>query len=296
MPQNYDTVCKRLVASDPMGFLQFAGYTATSCQLVSSQVTYRQGDADGVIRYGPPYRLAHFELQSTYDPQMGERMLSYDVALCAANRLEVDGVVILLRPEADGPNMNGYVHYDNLRYKYRIIRLWEQDTDALFELPVSMLAFAPLCNVDEDGLPGLLKRIDRQVMSTASSHDIRLEFWTITAILLGLKMNTDKSVEIIGGAIGMDALEQSSFYKYIVDKGRQEGRKEGRQEGIKAGEQIGGLNEARRLVVLIGHANFGKIPDTHLARLNTITSLEKLEELLLAVNKVSNWDELLPGG
>ncbi len=283
MPQNYDTVCKRLIASDPMGFLQLAGYSATMCELVSSQVTYRQGDADGVIRYGPRYRLAHFELQSTYDSQMGERMLSYDVALCAANGIEVDGVVILLRPEADGPNMTGYVHYDNLRYKYRIIRLWEQDADSLFELPVSMLAFAPLCNIAEDGLPGLLERIDRQVAKTAGSHDIRLEFWTITAILLGLKMNTDKSVEIIGGAIGMDALEQSSFYQYLVDKGRQEGR----QEGL--------LTEARRFVELMGGTKFGNVPQNVKKYLQSITSTESLEQLVPRINTSNSWDEFLGG-
>jgi predicted transposase YdaD len=93
----------------------------------------------------------------------------------------------------------------------------------------------------------------------------------------------------------MDALEQSSFYQFLVDKGRQEGREEGRDEGLKAGEQIGGLNEARRLVVLIGRSNLGKIPEVNLGRLNNVTSLEKLEQLLLALNDASSWDALLPG-
>jgi predicted transposase YdaD len=89
----------------------------------------------------------------------------------------------------------------------------------------------------------------------------------------------------------MDALEQSSFYQFLVDKGRVEGR----DEGLKTGEQIGGLNEARRLVALIGRSNLGQIPQVNLRRLNNITSLEKLEQLLLSLNDASSWDALLPG-
>ena len=96
-------------------------------------------------------------------------------------------------------------------------------------------------------------------------------------------MNTDKSVEIIGGAIGMDALEQSSFYQYLVDKGRQEGR----QEGL--------LTEARRFVELMGGTKFGNVPQNVKKYLQSITSTESLEQLVPRINTSNSWDEFLGG-
>ena len=79
----------------------------------------------------------------------------------------------------------------------------------------------------------------------------------------------------------MDALEQSSFYQYLVDKGRQEGR----QEGL--------LTEARRFVELMGGTKFGNVPQNVKKYLQSITSTESLEQLVPRINTSNSWDEFL---
>ena len=75
---------------------------------------------------------------------------------------------------------------------------------------------------------------------------------------------------IIRGVLDM---EESVTYQGIIEKGE--------------------AKEARRLVLLLGERRFGPAPAEVRAALEAIDGLERLEQLIVQVENVSSWQELL---
>ncbi len=82
-------------------------------------------------------------------------------------------------------------------------------------------------------------------------------------------------------------MEESSTIRAWIEEGRQKGLEEAQEEGRTM--------EARRIVQLLGAIRFGEAGDAVVSRLEAISNLEKLEELVDRVFIVSSWDELLRG-
>ncbi|HBH50861.1 MAG TPA: hypothetical protein DDY91_03105 [Planctomycetaceae bacterium] len=84
-------------------------------------------------------------------------------------------------------------------------------------------------------------------------------------------------------------MKESVTYQAILE----EGREEVRQKAFEEGYQEGRAEEARRILLLLGAALFGK-PSVKVRRATAgITDLELLESLLLRVIQVSSWTDLL---
>ncbi len=86
---------------------------------------------------------------------------------------------------------------------------------------------------------------------------------------------------------GIAAMQESSTIRAWIEEGRQKGLEEAQEEGRTM--------EARRIVQLLGAIRFGEAGDAVVSRLEAISNLEKLEELVDRVFIVSSWDELLRG-
>jgi predicted transposase YdaD len=82
-------------------------------------------------------------------------------------------------------------------------------------------------------------------------------------------------------------MEESSTIRAFIEEGRQKGLQEGLEEG--------GAMEARRIIQLLGRIRFGDAGDAVGSRLDAISNLEKLEQLVERLFTVSSWDELLSG-
>jgi len=82
-------------------------------------------------------------------------------------------------------------------------------------------------------------------------------------------------------------MEESSTIRAFIEEGRQKGREEGLQ--------MGGAREARKIIQLLGRIRLGGAGDAVVSRLDAISNLEKLEELVDRLFIVSSWDELFSG-
>jgi predicted transposase YdaD len=80
-------------------------------------------------------------------------------------------------------------------------------------------------------------------------------------------------------------MKESSTYQAILAEGRTEGRAEGRVEGR--------AEEARRLLRLLGDRRFGPPDARNRAAIESLTSVERLEQLTERLLDASGWDELL---
>ena len=97
---------------------------------------------------------------------------------------------------------------------------------------------------------------------------------TATYVLMGLKYQQPFINQLLKG---VEAMEESSTYQYIVAKGKTEGARE----------------EAKKLLLLLGRDRFGPPSKTVQAELETIQDLRRLEALGLRLGQVGSWQELL---
>ena len=74
-------------------------------------------------------------------------------------------------------------------------------------------------------------------------------------------------------------MEESSTIRAFIEEGRVKGM----------------IEEARRIILLLGRIRFGDAGDAVVSRLDAISNLEKLEQLVERLLIVSSWDELLSG-
>lgn len=206
-----------------------------------------------------------------------------NVLLYDRHELKPRSVVILLRPEADAPELTGEVRYQapgsrtSLRFRYEIVRLWQQPVETYLSGGLGTLPLAPLCDVTRTALPGVIRGMEERVEREASPGEAAT-LWTSTYILMGLRYPAGFAAQLLQG---VRAMKESATYQAILDEGRSEGREEGRVE------------EARRMLLLLGGERFGP-PDARVrAALDAMDSVEQLERLSQRLLKVESWDELL---
>ena len=84
-------------------------------------------------------------------------------------------------------------------------------------------------------------------------------------------------------------MKESVTFQAILDEGRREGREEGRKEGREEGK----LQEARDLLIRVGRKRLGSPTASIVKRIKRIEDRLRLEELLVRLNDVENWNELL---
>lgn len=304
MPQHFDISGKKLIGQDPKAYCQLVGYKDQECILLDTGSTLSQLTADSVILL-PALKLAvHLEMQSTYDPLIGERILQYNVPLHMRLWIDVDSVLVLLRKEADGPNITGKVTWANLEFNYRVFRLWEMSEDDIMNMPLAVLPFAPLCNVKDERVGEVLHKMNERLIADALSEKESTEFWATTQILLGLRFSAEEAAAKVMEVFTVEIFKDSSVYQQIVhigelkgiDTGMQLGEKRGiligEEKGIQIGRQDGELEEARNLLLLMGQSKFGNPSESLLSMLNSINSKNTLEKLAVKLLGVDNWEEL----
>lgn len=273
MPKPFDVATKQLVEADPLAWLRFVGLPGEAAELVDADLATVVADADRILRVTKPDYLAHLELQAAYKVDMGDRTLLYNVLAYYKYRQTVESVVLLLRREADGPALSGQVEYGSLRFGYRVVRIWERSPEEVLRAPLALLPLTPLTNVSAYDLPGIVQRMEERIDAEAPVEERGL-LWTTTFLLMGLNYNPEFSRQLLKGVLEM---KESSTYQSILEEGEEKGR----------------IEEARRILLILGSKRFGEADAQTQAALTKITSQQQLEQLAARVLEVESWHELL---
>jgi hypothetical protein len=196
----------------------------------------------------------------------------------------------LLRPAADGPDLNG-IHERRYRngdvydwFRYDVLRIWEQPVEAIFAAGVPVLPLAPVANVEPGKVPEVLMAIsERFVRETSPEQAVTL--WAATKVLMGLRYPNDQ-VEVFTRAVsamilGIRGIEESSVYQDIFGQGEAKGRVEG------------AVAEARKTLLRLGLRKLGPPSDAIEARITALADLDRLNDLLDRILDVATWDQLL---
>jgi predicted transposase YdaD len=281
----YDPTLKELVETEPESWPVLFGRPRAPTTVIDADIATVSGAADKVLHVAgdPPY-LLHLEFVTGHD---AAELLVRHSLLDHRHQTRVRSGVVLLRPEADSPQLTGdyrRVFPDEetyLTFRYRVVRVWQLAPGPLLSGGLGLLALAPISNVTESELPGIIRQMEERLSSRRWRKRAAM-VWGAAYILLGLRYSPELASQLFRGVLSM---KESSTYQAILEEGRQEGRTEGRAEGAVA--------EAKKMLRRLGDQAFGP-PDARTAAIiEGIDDLAHLEELLDRILSASGWQDLL---
>lgn len=278
MSKPFDATTRDLLEFQPADWLRYAGLEATEVEVLNSDLSTITTEADKILKVICPNPwLSHLELQSNYERDVPDRTLRYNVLCTYRHRLPVQSVVVLLRREADGPTMTGELLYrlegdkPYLRFRYRVVRVWQKPVEEALAGGLATLPLAPLSDVKPEELPRVVRRMDERIRQEATAQEAA-QLWSATYVLMGLRYPQGLAVRLLEG---VRAMKESVTYQAIIREGRSE--------------------EARTLLLRMGSKRFGPPDTVTRTSIESVPSLEQLEDMADRVLDVASWTDLLKG-
>jgi predicted transposase YdaD len=300
----YDATIKDLAAQGPADFVSwFDGPTTRSVKVLNVDLSTVTTAADVVFGIGDPVtEILHLDAQAGPSATKHLDVLAYNILLHRTYRVPVHSSVLLLRQQAEHPNLTGTVQYaarpgrGKMEFGFEVIRLWEIPAEELLR---SSLATAPLAVLGKlpetlgltDGLAAVVRQLaERLEREAAGKQADRL--LTAAYILTGLRLKTPDEVRRLFQGVTI-AMRESVTYQAILDEGRKEGEKRGEKRGEKKGWRRGRIEELHRIILRQGRVRFGEADETVQGQIEAIRDIEMLEALSERLVIVPSWAELL---
>jgi len=247
---DYDHALKRIFASDPEGILLVFAPGATWLDDLQTELPGVNRQADLVWKVEQPKGgpgAVHFELQSTGDEEMDERVVDYAWRIRQRYHLPVRSIVIYLRPDGKIPDPVYHWEWDGeprFRYAFEVIRLWEWQPEQVLELPYPNLwpLAGFMANVNVDKTAEIVDQIEAAPIPEAQ----RTELVGDLALFAGMRLPWDAIYEAIRRRpVLKDLWEQSSLGKALEVIAEERAR-------------LDTLHDAIRVVL---NTRFGMLPD-----------------------------------
>jgi predicted transposase/invertase (TIGR01784 family) len=271
---SYDNACKYLAETYPREFARWLlAIEPPEIRVLKTELTLEPIRADALSLLRAANRILHLEFQTLpiSRPPMPLRMLDYSVRLKRKYRCSVEQVVIFLQETTNELAFTEEYRDDTTIHRYRVIRLWEQDSSSFLSNP----ALLPLAALTKSDSPqALLEDVAEQVASIEEIEQ-RQNIASCAGILAGLRFEEN----LIRQLFREDIMRESVIYQSI----RQEGKQEGLQEGLK--------QEALKLTMRLLRRRFGELETRIVAKVQQL-SREQLEELTEALFDFSEVEDL----
>jgi len=280
-----------LVETEPASWLPGAGEAPAPVTVIDADVSaVLAGAVDKVLRVqADPPHLLHVDIQSGPDSaRFARRLRLYNILLKDRHELPARSVGVILRPEADSPQLTGLLESrlpgEVLHSVFRcgVVRVWQLPVESLLAGGLGTLPLAPISGVREAELPRVIRRKGERLRHEGRAR----ELWVATRVLLGLRYPKEPAETLLRGVLGM---KESVTYQAIVAEGLAEGRARGLAEGLAEGE----CREARKLLLRLGRKRLGPPDRAMRAAVEAIAELPRLEELTERLLDVGSWQELL---
>jgi predicted transposase YdaD len=235
---DWDNLTKMLVRAHPQDLVSLVLRDTHYLESVTTELKVQSIAADfmcKVERNGETFIL-HVEFQKSSDATMGERTWEYNCSATMLEKLPVYSFVIYLTkggtidqpPFRKGLKGGEQIH----TFHYTNIYLWEMPPEVLMQEGLEgLLPLLPLTKGAE------LKRdqiVDAMIsgLQRAGKEDVL----ALSKAFAGLVYPTKDDKQAIKRRFAMfqAALEDSWFYKEVIEQGIEQGRQQGIEEGVKA--------------------------------------------------------------
>jgi predicted transposase YdaD len=292
-PRPYDVSINYLIELDPTGWLEWIGLPADGpVESIETDVGTVLAEVDKVLLVnGPTPWIAHIEIQANRDRRLPARLLQYFGLIHHKRTERIETIVVLLRPEADGPELTGkYAPQGDsgptiATIEYHTVRLWERPADELVNGGIGVSPLAPLASIDRTQVSAVMTQVYerlRRVADESTASELR----NVLTLLLNLRYDEE---EVRAMLVDLDELRDTPVYRAIARMGREEGLEAGREEGREEGRQ----SEAQRLLIELGTEKLGPADRATTAALGEVQELAQVERLLRRLFTASTWQELL---
>jgi predicted transposase YdaD len=249
--------------------------------------------ADFVLGVGDPLsEVIHFDFQSSPSAWKHASTLVYNALLYSDYHVPIHSIVILLRPEAAHANLNGTVNYaarpkhGKMNFRYEVVRIWEWPAERLLSGPLGTAVLAVLGSLPEDvsttdGLTAVVERLIERIGREAEQEQGR-KLLTAAFVLSGLRVNRAVALRVFRG---VQAMQDSDTFLYILEQGEEKGLKKGLKEGQ--------VKEAKNLLLRLGKKRFGDPDKATAAQLSAIGDLRRLHRIQERMFEATSWQDLL---
>jgi predicted transposase YdaD len=163
-------------------------------------------------------------------------------------------------------------------FQYEAIRVWELPVEQILAAGPGVLPLAPVSDVPKNELPRIVERVAERFDAELPRAEA-LEMWTATFVLVGLRYDRPFARILLQGV--RETMRESTTYQEILEEGEEKGRAEGKVAG------------KRDDLLKLATKRFGEPAADMVARINSISDLDRLDALLLRMLDVDGWDELL---
>jgi hypothetical protein len=273
-----DVATKELVWEDPAGWqARFTFGPPGPVEIIDSDITTLTASADKVLKVGGPEPyLIDLEPHSYHDTGLTRTLWYRQVALDYRHNLRVLTVLVLLCKEANSPSLTGTYErqlpdgWPTNGYNYQVVRLWQEDPESFLTAGIGLVPLAPLTNVSEADLPGVVRRMVERINAEPRSRAGKL--LTATYLLMGMRYPDELVDQLLQG---VQVMRESTTYQKILRDGRVEGKQE--------------------LLLRLGTKRFGQPDAATSASIEAIRDIDRLEALgdRLLDPVVESWDDLL---
>jgi len=214
------------------------------------------------------------EIQTYFDRDFVIRLIDYTARFMLKYHQKIIPSVLLLTPS---PGATGFYEDDIFAFKYRVIRLWEEQS-ANFMDDIRLYPFLPLM----EGGREILEEADTRIYNdTEISIETKADLLTAMAIFAGLK---DRELTTWLIERRRDIMIQSVAYEIIKEEGIKEGIREGRLEGLR---------DAISLGLEIKFGTDGLILYEEVQKIEAIEKLELIKEAIKIAEKIEEIEKLL---
>jgi len=262
----YDIISKCISERFPVDFAELIfGKCIQNIEVLPRELPLTEHRSDCLAKISEEDHefILHIEFQTSHDPKMPKRMLSYYVRVMDKYDLPVYPVVIYLNPkDADKTLKDTYISsiYNRpiMRFNYEVIKIWEIEANHIFDNHLyGLYSLAPLMRGAE--LPDCIEKVD----SAVKDKYIGFDAYMCMRVFAELKY----SEEVIKNMLTDDILEQSAIYHELVEKGIEES------------------------IVSVLITRFGDIPEELSQRICSIRNSSLLKDLLKLAVTSRNIDE-----
>jgi len=285
MPGPFDSTTKRLLREKPEHYVTWLVAQAVFVRPLPTELKSRNVFADGLFAItvnGKP-ALLHIEFQTRNDPNMGKRLLEYNILASSENGwLPVYTVVIYLRRDGNVPKSPFIRKLPNSkeyqRFYYDIIEIAKLPARTL--LDTGLLGLLPLLPMTDGGTePELMQEMTSTLEDAGERELLALAF------AFGGLVDGGKAYNALVRSIFTmldDILEESWTYQEILRKGFEKGREEERQQRIQ---------EQRETVISFVQIRFPELVPLAEQHLLFIHKTEELHNLILKLFVVQTAEE-----
>jgi len=285
MPGPFDSAAKRLLREKPEHYVKWLVDQATFVRQLPTELKSRNVFADGLffIKVNGKPELLHIEFQTRNDPNMGKRLLEYNILASSENDwLPVYTVVIYLRRGGNVPK-SPFIreHWNGREYQrfyYDIVELAKLPARALLEK--GLLGLLPLLSMTDGGTePELMQEMTSTLQDAGETELLALAFAFGSAVDGGQAYKEWFTRRL---AMLDDILEDSWLYQELLRRGAEKGREQERQRRIQ---------EQRETVVSFVQMRFPELIPLAEQHLHFIHDPQELHNLILKLFAVETAEE-----